>query len=62
MENYQHIISDLKLVMGSKGIFDVEVNGEMLYSKAITERKPEEGEVLALFEELVGPDVKRYGT
>lgn len=62
MKNYQHIISELKLVMGDKGIFDVEVDGEMLYSKTVTDRKPDEGEVLGLFEKLVGPDVKRYGT
>ncbi len=59
--NYQHLIDELVLVTGSKGVFDVAVNGEVLYSKHETGRHAEDGEVLALFTELVGPDVPRYG-
>ncbi len=62
LTNYQHVIEDFRLVTGSKGVFDVVVNGELLYSKAETGRHAEDGEVLKLFSELVGPDVKRYGT
>jgi selenoprotein W-related protein len=62
MSNYQHIIADLTLITGSKGIFDVRVNGEMLYSKHATGRHAEDGEVLALFKKLVGSDVLIYGT
>ena len=61
LSNYQHVISDLKLVTGAKGIFDVAVNGEMLYSKHATGRHANDGEVLELFEALVGPDVPKYG-
>lgn len=60
--NYQHIIDEVNLVMGSKGVFDVTVDGELIYSKAETGRHAEDGEVLALFTEIVGPDVARYGT
>lgn len=60
LSNYQHVIEDLRLVMGSKGVFDVTVDGEMLYSKHDTGRHADDGEVLALFTELVGP-IKRYG-
>lgn len=60
LSNYQHVIDDLRLVMGSKGVFDVTVDGEMLYSKHETGRHAEDGEVLALFTDLVGP-IKRYG-
>ena len=60
LSNYQHVIDDLRVVMGSKGVFDVTVDGEMLYSKHATGRHAEDGEVLALFTELVGP-IKRYG-
>ncbi len=62
MVNYQHVIEEIQLVMGDKGIFDVEVDGKMLYSKAKTNCKPEDGEVLELFTSLVGKDVPRYGT
>ncbi len=62
LSNYQHVISELTLVMGSKGVFDVEVDGEVLYSKHATGRHAEPGEVLGLFTDLVGPDVPRYGS
>ncbi len=62
LSNYQHVIADLRLVMGDKGIFDVTVDGEVLYSKHQTGRHADDGEILSLFTELVGPDVRRYGT
>jgi selenoprotein W-related protein len=60
IRNYQHVIEDLQLVMGSKGVFDVEVDGTRVYSKAETGRHAEAGEVLARFGEFVGPDVPVY--
>ena len=60
MHDYQHVIADLTLVMGSKGVFDVEVDGELLYSKHATGRHAEPGEVLRLFRERIGPDVPIY--
>ena len=60
LSNYQHVIADLRLVMGGSGVFDVTVDGELIYSKKETGRHAEDGEVLALFTELVG-DIKRYG-
>lgn len=60
LSNYQHVITDLRLVMGGSGVFDVTVDGELLYSKAQTGRHADDGEVLALFTDLVG-DIKRYG-
>ncbi len=60
LTNYQHVITDLRLITGGSGVFDVTVDGEMLYSKKETGRHAEDGEVLSLFTELVG-DIKRYG-
>lgn len=62
LANYQHIISDLTVVTGSKGVFDVEVDGELLYSKGATGRHAEPGEVLGLFAERHAAGVARYGT
>lgn len=62
LANYQHIIDDLTLVMGSKGVFDVEVDGELLYSKGQTGRHADPGEVLELFTDRYGEGVARYGT
>lgn len=62
LKAYQHVIYETTLIHGEKGIFDVIVDGEMLYSKAETGRHAESGEVLALFEVKYGVDTERYGT
>ncbi len=62
LSNYQHVISDLRLVTGSKGVFDVRVDGELVYSKDETDRHAEDGEVLEIFRRIVGPDVALFGT
>lgn len=60
LTNYQNVIDTLTLVTGDKGVFDVTVNGEQLFSKAAVGRHAEPGEVLQLFTQHVGPDVPRY--
>ena len=57
LSSYQHVIDDLTLVMGSKGIYDIEVDGDMLYSKQKTGRHANTGEVLQLFESRYGAGV-----
>ncbi|HCV35785.1 MAG TPA: hypothetical protein DF783_02590 [Acidimicrobiaceae bacterium] len=61
LTNYQHVISDLRLVTGSNGIYDVRVDGELIYSKDENGRHAEDGEVLEIFKEIVGPDVATFG-
>ena len=61
LSNYQNVITDLRLVTGDTGVFDVTVDGNLIYSKAETGRHAEDGEVLALFADLMGSDVPRYG-
>jgi len=60
MHDYQHVIDELTLVTGSKGVFDVEVDGALLYSKKQTGRHAEPGEVLRLFREQIVPGVAVY--
>ena len=61
LTNYQHVIADLRLVTGDNGVFNVTVDGDLIYSKAQTGRRAEPGEVLELFTDLMGSDVPRYG-
>lgn len=61
ISNYQHVIDEMRVVMGSKGVFDVEVDGELIFSKKQVGRQAKTGEVLTAFEKLLGPDVTRYG-
>ena len=60
VHDYQHVIAELTLVMGSKGVFDVEVDGELLYSKHATGRHAEPGEVHRLFRDRYAADVPVY--
>ena len=60
LHDYQHVIADVTLVMGSKGVFDVEVDGTLLYSKHATGRHAADGEVLRLFRERSVSDVPVY--
>lgn len=61
LSTYQHVIGSLTLVTGSSGVFDVEVDGDMLYSKHTTGRHAEPGEVLELFRDRYAHDVAPYG-
>lgn len=62
LSNYQHVIDQLSLITGSKGVFDVVVDNVTLFSKADTGKHANPGEILDLFTELVGTDVARYRT
>ena len=59
---YQHRIDALTLVPGPRGIFDVTVNGDLIFSKYATKRHAERGEVLEIFRGIVGGGVREYGT
>jgi predicted Rdx family selenoprotein len=62
LSHYQHVIEDLRLVTGSKGVFDVRVDGDLIYSKHAEGRHANPGEVLERFRARVGPKVREYGT
>jgi predicted Rdx family selenoprotein len=60
LHHYQHVIDDVTVVTGSKGVFDVEIDGRVLYSKKLTGRHARPGEVLELFRAQLGSDVREY--
>ncbi|MXW42296.1 MAG: hypothetical protein F4138_04815 [Acidimicrobiia bacterium] len=62
LKKYQHIIEKVYLITGTSGIFDVEVNGEMLYSKDATNRHAHPGEVVDLFAVKYAQGVPVYGS
>lgn len=51
---YRHQIEEMILIPSSGGVFEVAVDGEKLYSKKVTGRHAEEGEVLRLMKEKTG--------
>lgn len=74
MSNYQHMVTDLTLVPGRAGVFDVVAEpdqetadgapgpAERIYSKKQTGRQAHPGEVLAAVEALLPAGTLRYGT
>jgi selT/selW/selH-like putative selenoprotein len=60
LRNYQHIIEQLTLITGSGGAFEVKIDGELVFSKKALKRHAEPGEILGLFEEIIGPEVTPY--
>ena len=60
LHDYQHVIAELTFITGSKGIFDVIVDGDVLYSKKTTGRHAEPGEVLELFRDQYAKGVAVY--
>jgi selenoprotein W-related protein len=60
LSSYQHVVKTFTFITGSAGAFELEVNGQQLFSKKRLGRHADPGEVLSLFQELVGPDVPTY--
>lgn len=60
--SYQHVIDELTMVTGEKGVFDVVVDGEVLFSKHAAGRHADPGEVLQLFRDRHATGVAVYGS
>lgn len=60
VHDYQHVIDELTLVMGSKGVFDVVVDGDVLFSKKTEGRHAAPGEVLNRFRDRYTDGVPVY--
>lgn len=51
IKNFQQNINQLTLITGSKGVFEIKVNNDLLFSKKELNRYPENGEIAALINE-----------
>lgn len=60
LHDYQHVIAELRIMTGSGGVFDVTVDGALLFSKHAEHRFPDDGEVLRRFRERYAADVEVY--
>ncbi len=60
VHDYQHVIESITLVTGGAGVFDVVVDGDLLYSKQQTGRHANPREVLDLFRERYAGGVPVY--
>ena len=61
LTNYQHVIEEVTLATGGDSVFDVRVDGELVFSKHELGRLAKDGEVLGIFRNIVGQDVPVFG-
>jgi selenoprotein W-related protein len=54
LEEFEHAIDVLEVVPGTGGIFDVHVDGELVFTKAMLGRYPDAGDVLPLLRPHLG--------
>jgi selenoprotein W-related protein len=60
LHEYQHVIDEITVATASGGVFDVEVDGTLLFSKKAEGRHAKDGEVLSRFREQIVPGVAVY--
>ena len=48
LEEWEDVVSVLEVVPGADGIFDVHVNGELVFTKSMLGRYPQPDEVVPL--------------
>jgi selenoprotein W-related protein len=51
------VIRTLEIVPGTGGIFDVDVDGEQVFTKSMLGRYPQPDDVLPLVQQRLGPPV-----
>ena len=54
LKHYEHLIEEIRLVPSEGGRFEVNVNGQLMYSKLATHRHVEPGEVLGMVRKMAG--------
>jgi len=53
LKQFEHLIETLALVPSDGGKFEVNVNGQLVYSKLQTHRHAEPGEIMGLISKIV---------
>ncbi len=55
MDRWAPVLSGVELKTGSRGVFDVQVDGEKVFSKGLLNRFPADGEIAKLLTSKLGP-------
>lgn len=59
LEGWGAALESVDVVAGTGGVFDVQVDGELVFEKRMLGRYPDPDDVLPLIRELIGPEVMR---
>ena len=54
LEEWEDLVGIVEVVPGANGIFDVHVNGDLVFTKSMLGRYPQPDEVLPLVRERLG--------
>jgi selenoprotein W-related protein len=54
LEEWEDLVGIVEVVPGANGIFDVHVNGDLVFTKSMLGRYPEPDEVMPLVRERLG--------
>jgi selenoprotein W-related protein len=54
LEEYEHDIGAIELVTGTGGVFDVHVDGKLVFTKSMLGRYPDPNDVLPLLRPFLG--------
>jgi selenoprotein W-related protein len=53
LKEYEHVIESVALIPSDEGRFEVNVNGQLVFSKLQTKRHAEAGEVVKIISKIV---------
>ncbi len=53
------VLESVDVIAGTGGVFDIHVDGELLFEKKMLGRYPDPDDVLPLLRERIGPEVTR---
>jgi selenoprotein W-related protein len=53
LKEYEHVIESVALIPSDEGRFEVDVNGNLVFSKLKLNRHPEAGEVVKIISKIV---------
>jgi selenoprotein W-related protein len=56
LEEWEDVVGRVELIPGADGIFDVHVNGELVFAKSMLGRYPQPDEVMPLLRGHIAPD------
>ncbi len=59
LQGWGAALESVDVVAGTGGVFDVHVDGELVFEKRMLGRYPDPDDVLPLIRERIGPEVTR---
>ena len=59
LQGWGAALASVDVVAGTGGVFDVHVDGELVFEKRMLGRYPDPDDVLPLIRELIGPEGMR---